>query len=150
MNFSNGISTGNIVTADATGLIVADIAKPSGKGNGKFLVHMNVGPPTESTVVQLPGQLGPFCFPALIANGSDPVAIWNSIGKESKVGASGYFGAPIADPGRAPETFLLLSEGDPANLPPGSSFTLQGVIVNPNASSPKGASTTNAILLLLE
>lgn len=149
VNFDTGLASGYSVTADAGETLIFDIARPGGQGNGKFVAHLNIGAPTTETIQHLPASLGPFCFPALIADGANPACIWNSIGKEGKVGSSVYFGVDIEDPGRAPETFLLLPEGD-VNFPVGATFTLQAVILNPSASSPKGASVTNAILLIMQ
>lgn len=150
VNFDNGIGSGHVVMVDGSSTILADIAKPSGGGNGRFVVHLNAGAPTVGTITSLPGNLGDYCFPVLLSDGANPVALWNSLGKEEIIGVSQYFGVPILDPGRAPETFLFLPVGDPVNMPPGSSFTMQAVIVNPAATSPKGASVTNAILVVVE
>ena len=150
VNFDNGTGSGHLVSVNANSSILVDIAKPAAGGNGKFLVHMNAGLPTSSTIRTLPASLGNSCFNFLVSQGGTPVSIWNSIGKTNQVGSSNYFGAPIADPGRAPQTFLVLGSGDPVNIPPGSAFTFQGVIINPAATSPKGASVTNAVGMIVE
>ena len=150
VNFDNGTGSGHLVSVVANASIIVDIAKPAAGGNGKFLVHMNAGLPTSSSIQTLPASLGPSCFNFLVSQGGTPVSIWNSIGKTNQVGSSNYFGTPIADPGRAPQTFLILGSGDPANIPPGSAFTFQGVIINPAATSPKGASVTNAVGMIVE
>jgi len=149
VNFDDGVGSGHAVAVEAGGPIFFDIAKPEAGGNGKFMVHMNAGAPSPETTITLPGSLGPFCFEALLGDGASPVSVWNNIGKKDLIDCSNFFGTPIPDPERAPTTFLLLPSGDP-NLPVGSVFTLQGVIINPEATSPKGASVTNAILLLFE
>lgn len=150
VNFDNGVGSGHIVSVDATGTIIVDIAKPGAGGNGKFLVHMNAGVPSSSSIQTLPASLGDSCFQFLLTQGGAPVSIWNSIGKTNVVGSSNYFGSPIADPGRAPQSFVVLGSGDPVNMPVGSAFTFQGVIINPAATSPKGASVTNAIGMIVE
>jgi len=62
-----------------------------------------------------------------------------------------YFdGAPIPDPGVAPVRWLSLPSGDPANLPPGTRVTIQGVVRDPSSPSRKRASVTNAIVLVVE
>ncbi len=150
VNFDNGLSSEHVVTVDAEGPIFMDMALPDAGGNGKFFVHMNVGAPSESTRIELGAGLGPMCHPILTSQGATPVAVWNALGKPERIGTSSYFGGAIADPGRAPEQFVVLASGDPVNLPVGSSFTLQGIILNPTATSPKGASVTNALLMVVE
>ncbi len=129
-------------------LIWTTMLLPSSGGNGKYLVHANLGTPTPVTKTALPAQLGTFCFPLFLAGGATPAAIWNNIGKESQVGAGMYFdGSPIADPANAPAVFLLLHDGDATWLPVGTEVTFQGIIVDPSSPSPKSASTTNAVML---
>jgi len=125
------------------------IARPGGLGNGKFVVHLNPGEPDAGTMTVLPGQLGESCFPFLIPpyGSADPAAVWNALGKVQKVGASAFFGVPISDPERAPVTFYATSSVEVAHMPIGSRWTLQGVIVNPEASSPRGASVTDAVVI---
>jgi hypothetical protein len=128
------------------------IQKPSGGGNGKYLVHMNSGGPIDTTITALPAGLGEMCFSPLIPpfGPAAPVSVWNNIGQTQKVGASDYFGTGIPDPPNAPAFFQQSVVGDSTNLPVGAEFTLQGVIINPAASSPKNASVTNGILLTIE
>lgn len=84
----------------------------------------------------------------MIPQGATPAAIWNNLGKESQVGAStGFDGAPIPDPGRAPSIFLTLLTGDPVHLPAGRFVTFQGVLLDPASASPKSVSVTNAVVL---
>jgi len=127
--------------------VVASIQRPPLSGNGKFFVHMSAGAPTEQTLSPLPAKLGSSCHPLLLNQGADPRSNWNNVGKEQKIGESQLFGTPIADPERAPVTFLDLPNGDAQNLPPGTTVTLQGAIIDPGTVSTKGASLTNAILL---
>lgn len=149
VNGSAGATTGYRVAVAESGSISFHIAKPVAGGNGKFLAHLNSGMPDASTVSPLPAQLGSMCFPVLIPPGGTaaPVAIWNGIGKTNRVGSSMYFGSAIPDPANAPNEFLSLPVGDPANLPLCSSWTLQAVIRNPASSSPKGHSVTNAVII---
>ena len=77
------------------------------------------------------------------------VSVWNSLGKEQKIGATNYFGLSLPDPNRAPTNFMNLPAGDTDNLAPGTSWTLQGIILNPVATSPKRGSVTNAIAMLM-
>jgi hypothetical protein len=100
-------------------------------------------------MTELPARLGTSCYPLLIPpyGAADPVAVWSNLHRPEKVGASGYFGSPIPDPAKAPTTFLDLPVGDTERLPPGTRVTLQGVIHNPAASSPREASLTNPVLL---
>lgn len=152
VNGDNGVGNGHIVVVVEDGPMDLFIAKPAAGGNGKFIVHCNVGAPNECTITPLPARLDDSCFDFLIPpfGSGDPLAVWNNIGKTEKVGSSVYFGSSIGDPATAPITFLSLPSGDPTHLPVGSAFTLQAVILNPTASSPKGGSVTNAILMLVE
>jgi len=149
INGDNGVGSGNTVTVDAGGPIAFFIDKPAAGGNGKFAVHMYAGAPTGSSIDLLPAQLGPTCFTFLLNRGANPDAQWNGVGKEQKIGISQFFGTPIPDPGRAPLEFFQAPAGD-ANLPMGSSWTVQGVIINPASPSPKGASVTNAVLMVVQ
>lgn len=128
--------------------IVAEMELPPAGSNGKFFVHANLGFPGESTTRVLPAGVGDACFPMLLPE-AGPVAVWNNIGKEARIGASAYFGQPILDPGLAPTTFWNLPTGDYGNLPSGTELTLQGVILDRGTSSSRRASTTNAVLLQL-
>jgi hypothetical protein len=124
------------------------ILQPPQPANGKFLVTANFGVPDVNSVRTLPAQVGPYCFPLLLNDGATSDAIWNNIGKVNKVGASRYFdGTSIPDPGRAPAVFVYLPYGDVANLPAGTTLTVQGVIFDAGAASPKGGSSTNAVIL---
>lgn len=137
------------VAADAGQSIDFEIVKPQGLGNGKFLAHLNAGEPGPETVTPLPAQLGDTCFALMIPpfGQGTPSAVWNGIGKQNRVGASSFFGATISDPGRAPTTFYSRSTIDTSAMPIGSSWTLQAVILNPTATSPKNASVTDAVII---
>lgn len=148
VNGSTGVGDENVVLVDSVGPMQFHIALPSGGGNGKFIANLDAGAPTEATITKLTNQLGNTCFPILLTDGAAPVARYNNIGKEDKIGGSEYFGDDtIPDPARAPTTFLDLPTGDPANLPIGTVFTLQGVILNPAVVGAKQASITNAIVV---
>jgi hypothetical protein len=148
--FVNGSTGGGgrIVTANAGELLWASMFPAPGGGNGKFVVHADLGEPTAGTQTALPAGVGTVCFPFLLPAGADPDAVWNNIGKIDQVGASQYFdGSSIPDPLRAPSIFLLLFDGDVVNLPAGTSVTFQGIVVDPQSTSSKGASATNAVIL---
>ncbi|GJM45433.1 MAG: hypothetical protein DHS20C21_22750 [Gemmatimonadota bacterium] len=124
------------------------ILNPPAGGSGKFVVHANVGVPSPATQVALPAGIGTSCFQAFLTQGGAPIAIWNNAGRTARVGASTYFDqSSIPDPATAPVVFLLLFDGDPTNLPAGTTLTFQGISVDPGSSSSKGASTTNAVVL---
>jgi len=148
VNGQLGYLDGYKVAVPAAGPFQFSMLLPSGGGRGKFLVHLNPGAPDASTVTPLPSGLGNICFPVLLppAGTANPVCVWNNIGKTAKVGATNYFGTPMPNPLKAPVDFLLLPTGDPAHFPVGTRWTLQGVIHNPNASSPKQHSVTNAVV----
>jgi len=149
VNGVTGVGQEHTVLVDSTGPILFEIALPSGGGNGKFLAQLDAGTPNVSTITKLTNQLGNTCFPILLNDGADPVARFNSIGKEDKVGGSEYFGTPTPDPSTAPTAFLDLPGGDPANILIGQVFTLHGIIVNPIVQGPKKASITNAIVVTI-
>jgi len=148
--FVNGLAGGNerAVRVQEGEPIIATILLPPSGGNGKFVVHANLGRPTAETRSALPAEIGISCFPVLLDSGASPVAVWNNIGKVDRIGASSYFdGSPLPDPGRAPEVFLQLRDGDVDNLPAGTTITFQGILVDPASESPKRAGTTNALML---
>lgn len=152
VNGADGEGQDHRVIVDGDGPLDFFIAKPVAGGSGKFLAHLNSGAPDACTITPLPARLGDSCFDFLIPpfGTGAPVAVWNNIGKRDQVGASAYFGSLLIDPVPAPVTFLSLPSGDPSHLPPGSTLTLQAVIRNPASSSPKNASVTNGILIVVE
>lgn len=114
-------------------------------GNGRFVHHMNAGTPSATTVAPL-FDLGNHCFPFL---GGSPVVIENNLGRTSLIGASKYFTNPIPDPATAPTFLSSLTQPviDTINLPAGSQFTHQVAAVNGAASSSKGGSLSNGVVL---
>lgn len=137
------------VGIDNTAPLGLALQNPPAGGNGKYVVHLNGGSPSGGTITGLPAGLGSACHPLLIPPGGSaaPVCIWNNIGKTNKVGTSSYFGTPISSPPKAPVYFWTDANGDSANFPVTSQFTIQGVIINLGSSSPKNASVTNAVLI---
>jgi hypothetical protein len=111
------------------------------------VVHLNPGAPSSGTITALPAMLGDFCFPLFLPpfGSAAPASVWNNLGKTDRIGSSSYFGTPIPNPANAPSFFALVPSGDPVNLPTGSTWTIQGLILNPASTSPKGASVTNAV-----
>lgn len=140
---------GKVVAINNTYPLGFAMQKPSGGGNGKFIAHLNSGIPSGGTITPLPASLGSFCFPLLIPpfGAGAPVSVWNNIGKTDRVGASNYFGTPIANPTNPPVYFLADGDGDATNFALGSQWTIQAVQLNPASSSPKGASVTNATII---
>lgn len=131
--------------------ISVTLDKPPAGGSGKLLVHLNAGSVFDlDQRTELPFDLGLSCSDFLVSpfgNGA-PLAVWNNIGKTNKVGPSSYFGVAQPDPKRAPTEFWRQS--DPTNLPSGTKWTLQGIVINPAASTPKRVSATNAIQIQIE
>ena len=147
VNNSAGKWLGRTVEAGAGDRVTASVVPPSSGGNGKFVVHANVGRPTTSTTEALPFDVGSTCFPLLLP-GASPAGIWNNIGKPLKIGESmDLSGAPIADPDRAPAFLFFLPNGDAGVLPPGTTLTFQGGIADPGSTSVKRFSATNAVVL---
>lgn len=117
-------------------------------GGSRYVIHANEGQPTPDTLTPLPAQVGLGCFPFLTTDGAAPLAVWNNIGREGKLGSNrGFDGQPIPDPPLAPTIFLVLHEGDPVNLPVGTTVTFQGVMLDGDSPSPRNVSATNAITL---
>lgn len=146
INERTGVATQGSVVVDAGGPIDFRIEKPSSGGSGRFVLHLDVGSPPAHTITRL-ASLGKTCFPFLVNQGMDSVAIFNSVGKENKVGTSHYSGTEIGvDPDPAPAKLLSLPAGDASHFPVGTVFTLQGVITNP-AVGPLPFRITNAIVL---
>jgi len=124
---------------------------PPAAGRGKYVVHVNAGAPTPSTVVRMPGGVGWIGFDLRLASGAMPLAIFNGIGKTQAIGESVDFdGNPIPDPPPAPSVFLDLPFGDAMHLPVGTVVTFQGGILDPGTAGNKPASVTNGIVLTVE
>lgn len=149
LNGEAGDAQRRVAVAEGDSIVIG-ISRPTAGGNGKYVVHGNLGEPTLSDLTILPFQIGLFGFPLLLSDGAAPAVIWNTIGKESQIGSNEYFGASVPAPVRAPAILLDLPAGDLVNLPAGTTITFQGVIVDPNAASPRGASVTNALVLGVE
>ncbi len=139
-----------IVQLPATNFLQVNASAPSGGGNGKFVHWWNAGLPDETTINSLPAQLGPICFPMLDVRPATEMAIFNNIGRTNRLGASHYFGATIADPPKAPSIMWSNPSGDTTNMPAGSCWTMQGIMINPAASSSRPASVSNAVGLILQ
>ncbi len=147
--FFNGVVSDidRFIEIDEGDAIIGTIFDAPG-GGSRYVIHANEGLPTPSTLTPLPAQVGLGCFPFLTTEGAAPLAVWNNIGREGKLGSSrGFDGQPIPDPPLAPTIFLVLHEGDPVNLPVGTTVTFQGVILDGDSPSPRNVSTTNAITL---
>jgi hypothetical protein len=148
VNGSQGDAGFNVDVSVAGTLSVGVQKTPA--GNGKFVHHMNPGTPNAGTVVQLL-DLGSSCF-TFLGGGGGAAVIENNVGKTNQVGASNYFGTPIADPAKAPTFLASLQQVvvDSTNLPSGSQFTHQGIHLNPGGSSTKNASLSNAVIMSMQ
>lgn len=123
-------------------LIAVTVVKPLA-GNGRFVLHGDLGGLDAGTTSFLPAAIGATCYPFLLADGADPAIIANSAGKEPLVGESRFFGTPVDDPGPATTTLFY------GTLPIGTELTLQAAIVNPSSPSSKRASVSNAVVLTI-
>jgi hypothetical protein len=144
-NASQGGANYSVDVATAGTLSVAN--QRTGAGNGKFVHQMWAGVPDGSTVAPL-FDLGNACNSFL----GGAVVVENNVGKTNIVGASNYFGAGISDPAKAP-TFLgslLQASIDTANLSAGSQWTHQAIHLNGSASSKKGGSLSNALIMNMQ
>lgn len=139
-----------IVNLAANSFMQVNSSKPSAGGNGKFVHWWNAGLPDETTITTLPARLGDICFPMLDVRPATEMAIFNNIGRTDRLGASSYFGTPTADPPVAPSIMIANSGGDPTNMPAGSCWTMQGIMINPAASARRTASVSNAVGLVLQ
>ena len=136
------------INADAP--LIFRIQRPAAGGSSEYVTYWNAGLPDSTTITTLPANLGPICFPMLGVRPPTESAIFNNARKEDRIGSSQYFGVPVANPPLAPATVRTNPAGDVANMPAGSSWTMQGIIYNPAASSEKGASVTNAIVVVMQ
>ncbi len=117
-------------------------------GNGRFVHQMHAGRPSAATVTTL-FDLGDSCFDFL---GGGAVVIESNVGRTSFVGTSNYFGETIDDPARAPTFLGSLTQAsiDAANLAAGTDWTHQAIHLNAAASSAKGGSLTNAVVMQMQ
>ncbi len=120
------------------------LVKPANAGNGKFVLHANLGEPVPGAGRVLPFDIGLTCFPVLLTDGASPVIVANNIGKRDLVGASDFFGVPQPDPDAATTTFSY------PPLPIGTTLTFQAVIVDTGAVSSKSVSATNGVVLKVQ
>jgi hypothetical protein len=120
-------------------------AHKTGAGNGKFVHQMWAGEPDGTTVTAL-FDLGNSCHDFL----GGAVANYNNVGKTNIVGASNYFGTGISDPGKAPIFIITQAAIDTANLAAGSKWTHQQIALNASASSKKGGSLSNALIMSMQ
>lgn len=150
LNASAGEGAGRTIRVPEGERLWATMLPAPQGGNRRFVVHANFGHPTSDSVVALPFEIGPSCFPLLLEE-SSPAAIWNNFGKVERVGASRDFGgAPVGDPAQAPTIFMYLPEGDAIHLPAGTTVTFQGAITDLGSGSSKPVSVTNAVVLEVE
>jgi len=152
VNGLSGAGNGFVVEVSSAEPLSATIELPAAGGEGRYFAQLHPGAPNASTLAVLPKELGPSCFDFQIApyGVGEPLAVWNNLGRRTRVGSSRYFGTPIPDPAPAPTEFWSLPVGgDPPNLALGTSWTLQALIRNPDASSPKHASVTNSVVIVV-
>lgn len=150
INGSAGDADREVIVADAAP-ITASMQLPSQGGGGRYVIHANFGAPVHAGRSVLPASIGATCFALLLDQGATPDAIWNNIGRVSRIGVSSYFdGSPLPNPAPAPADFLDLPSGDGVSLPIGTVVTLQGAIRDAGSISPKDASATNAVVLRVQ
>ncbi len=137
---SNGGSE-RTVDVPATSPIRIAMVETGAGGNGKFVLHGDLGRPGDTPRPELPFDIGATCFPFLAADGADPLIVANNIGRTQLVGESRYRNTPWPDPERASTEFLY-----PA-LPPGTVLTFQALIVDPSSQSSRSVSVSNAVIV---
>ncbi len=133
-----------------SGSLAIVMGNPPANSNGSYVIHVTPGIPDESSLVALPFGLGQICHQILLTQGGNPSIVLNTIGRPNKIGATNYFGTPMADPPIAPAIALHRPSGDPANFLPGTYWTIIGLIHNRDSSASRNFSVTNSILLYFE
>lgn len=112
-------------------------APPAAAGHAPFALYLWQGSPDATTPVLLPHGIGLTCMPIPWARASrKPVAIWNNLGKERRLGRATKASIP------APSVVVDRVVAGPI----GANLFLQGVVVDPASSSGRVA-ITNAISL---
>ena len=129
------------VQATANDEVRIRLERQSDTGNGKFVLHAHEGKPGFATRSVLPFQIGTSCFPFLLSEGAAPVIVANNLGRTGRVGASSFYGQPVPNPPRAS------TELDLPQLPAGTVLTFQALLFDDGTVSPRGLSTTNAVIL---
>lgn len=147
VNGSAGNSLREVAVMDGVE-ILATINKPPSGGNGRYVIHGNLGRPSELSVTPLPQNIGSTCFPVLLRDGATPDVVANSARNYDLVGENVFFGTPTPIPSRAPAT-IIQRTSDP-NLPPGTELSIQGAIFDPGSSVPRGVSITNMVTLIVQ
>lgn len=141
--FVNGSMGGPARTVEASSVapIVITILKPIAGGNGKFVLHGNVGCPDGFTRRELPFDVGQTGFPFLLSDGASPVIVANSLGASTVVGESQFLGVLTEDPAPAPTEIFY------PPLPVGTVITFQAVIRDSGSVSARRASVTNGVIM---
>ncbi len=139
--YVQGLTGGSDRTIEmsASELIRVAMIEPGAGGNGKFVLHANIGLPEDGIRTELPFDIGATCFPFLLAEGANPLIIANNIGRTGLVGESHYRAVPWPDPERATTEFVYPALGQSMVL------TFQALIVDPRSRSPRSVSVTNAV-----
>ena len=140
--YVQGSNGGRARTLDvaASDLIRVAMVQPGEGGNGKFVLHANLGHPDDGIRTRLPFDIGNTCFPFLISDGASPLIVANNLGREGLVGESRYRTVPWPDPDRATTEFVY-----PALGGRGMVVTFQALIVDPRSKSSRSVSVTNAV-----
>ena len=137
LNGSTGAFQTRVVQVAIGAPIAVDLAASSaGPNPGPFVLYLQLGAPTPSTVITLPSGLGLMCFPSPVIGGT-AFKIWNNIGRRNRIGHPDFPSSP------APSTVV--------NAPSGShravTATLQGILLDNGSRADYPASVTNAIVL---
>ena len=145
--FVNGSSGGSdriLRIGEDTDFQILSVTLPPAGGNGKFVLHANLGNPSYASQSVLPFDVGSSCFPFLTSQGAAPVIIANNLGKTNALGSSHVFGEPVADPPRATTNLVY------DNLAMGTVITWQALVIDPGSSGQKLASVTNAVTVRVD
>ncbi len=134
----DGYSTVSLSTSDPIELTM--LASPSGPFPGGFVLYASAGEIDRTQVTPQPRDIGTMCFRAPLVGGGNLKAIWNNLGRESRLGT------PTRESHPAPSLIEYIPGG--AGRP--YVATLQGMIMDNASVSDLGASVTNAIVLKVE
>lgn len=148
----NGQSGGierTLEVTPSTALDFAIVEPPAMIGDGeptRTCLYAFVGAPAFGDVVRVPRQLGTMCYGPFIIATQSPARIWNSIGKDSKLGPDNAPGAPPLIADSTSLSWLTLPGGVGTSI----TVTIQGVIEDSCSRGTVPLSITNGITLVVE
>ena len=126
-----------VQTGDPLAITMASPPSRTGQSS-RFVLYAWRAVPSASPLQILPFQVGVLCLPPpLSLDVPKPRVVWNNLGAPGRLGQATKPSTP------APSTVLNLNNGLGSPI----TATLQGIIQDDDSDSPRGLSTTNAIVL---